>query len=259
MSTELKLTAELVPTTAWGNNLRSQISRREWNEIRLNVHARQGRKCGICAAEGRFICHEIWEYDDINHVQRLAGFIAICDLCNHVKHLGHASILAAQGKLDMKKVEEHFMRVNECDLETFKIHAREAMIKHRERSQYKWHLDLGEYEQQARGDNKAGEENNIEEGTITQELNELGELHTQRDALEVERQAQIDQVLTPEIKARIEEIETDFDNRLESVRENISSLGNKVRRHVEQYGSTVKGASWQAVWCKGQASWDKNL
>jgi hypothetical protein len=146
MTKELKLTAELVPKTAWGKNLRNQIPRQEWDKIRAEVAANQGHRCGICGAEGRFECHEIWEYDDVNHVQRLKDFIALCDLCHHVKHLGHASILAAQGKLDMKKVEEHFMLVNECDLKTFRRHAIESMVQYKERSKHKWKLDLGRYE-----------------------------------------------------------------------------------------------------------------
>lgn len=148
MSKELKLTVELVPKTSWGKNLRNQLPRRMWDKIRKDVIASQGHKCGICGTEGRLICHEIWEYDDSNHIQRLKGFIALCDLCNHVKHLGHASILAGQGKLDMKKVEEHYMQVNECDLKTFRKHAVEAMAQYKERSKHEWRLDLGEYKEQ---------------------------------------------------------------------------------------------------------------
>lgn len=153
MSKELKLTVELVPRKAWGQNLRGQITRGEWDKIRKDVIASQEHRCGICRAEGKLICHEVWEYDDVSHIQKLKSLIALCDLCNHVKHLGHASILAGQGKLDMKRVEEHFMRVNECDLETFRKHAREAMAQHKERSKHEWSLDLGNYKKHVKNAN----------------------------------------------------------------------------------------------------------
>jgi len=145
---ELKLRTELIPKTAWGKNLRTALPERVWKKLRTDVCAYQGHKCGICGAEGRLNCHEVWEYDDLNHVQKLKRFIALCDLCHHVKHLGHATILAEQGKLDMTKVEQHFMRVNGCDLQTFYSHAIEVGAKNLERSKFKWRLDLGKYKWQ---------------------------------------------------------------------------------------------------------------
>ncbi len=154
MDKELKLKAELVPRTSWYKNMRSELPSRVWDKIRKDVCAYQGHKCGICKAEGRLNCHEIWEFDDLNHIQKLKGFIALCDLCHHVKHLGHASILAGQGKLDMKKVDEHFMRVNECDLKTFRIHALEAGAQYEERSKHEWRADLGKYKWQVKSQGK---------------------------------------------------------------------------------------------------------
>jgi hypothetical protein len=145
MQRELRLKTELIPQTAWRKNLRNELPRKVWDKIRTDVCAYQGQKCGICGAAGRLSCHEVWEYDDLNHIQKLKRFIALCDLCHHVKHLGHATILAEQGKLEMRKIEEHFMRVNSCDLETFKMHAIEVGVKNLERSKHKWRLELGKY------------------------------------------------------------------------------------------------------------------
>lgn len=86
----------------------------------------------------------------MNHIQKLKRFIALCDLCHHIKHLGCATILAEQGKLEMRKIEEHFMRVNSCDLETFKLHAIEVGVKNLERSKHKWRLELGKYKWQVK-------------------------------------------------------------------------------------------------------------
>jgi hypothetical protein len=35
-------------------------------------------------------CHEVWSYHERTGVQRLEGFIALCDFCHEVKHIGLA-------------------------------------------------------------------------------------------------------------------------------------------------------------------------
>ncbi len=88
MGQELKLEAELVPSTSWFNNMRKVVPKAEWDRIRKRTYAEYRHRCGICSYEGRLNCHEIWHYDDHNYVQKLEGFIALCGLCHHVKHLG---------------------------------------------------------------------------------------------------------------------------------------------------------------------------
>ncbi|MFQ5796840.1 MAG: HNH endonuclease [Candidatus Bipolaricaulia bacterium] len=141
----LKLTIELVPSTSWYNNLRKYTSKKDWDKIRKRIYAEYGHRCGICGAEGRLNCHEIWEYDNKKHMQKLIGFIALCDMCHHVKHIGLAGILASEGKLDYGKVVEHFMRVNKCNEKTFEEHREKAFDEWHKRSQHEWHVDLGEY------------------------------------------------------------------------------------------------------------------
>lgn len=111
----MKLTTELVPSPCFYSNLRNQVTRSVWDKLRKQVYAQYNYQCGICQASNVTLdCHEIWEYDDVSHIQRLTGFIALCKMCHHCKHMGHSGILASQGKLDITQVEEHFMRVNEC-------------------------------------------------------------------------------------------------------------------------------------------------
>ena len=54
-------------------------------------------------------CHEIWNYGDLQHIQKLVGFVALCRLCHHVKHLALALILAEAGRLDFDGVIRHFL------------------------------------------------------------------------------------------------------------------------------------------------------
>ena len=145
ISDKLKLTIELVPRTSWYDNLRKCISNSAWNKIRGKTCAEYGHRCGICGAEVRLNCHEMWEYSDKKHVQKLVGFIALCNMCHHVKHIGLAEILASEGKLDYEKVVEHFMKVNKCDKKTFEEHREGAFDEWQKRSQYEWHVDLGQY------------------------------------------------------------------------------------------------------------------
>ena len=142
---KLKLTIELVPSTAWTENLRKYLSKKDWDKIRKETYAKAGYRCEICGVEGRMNCHEIWEYDDKNHIQKLLGFIALCSMCHHVKHIGFAGILAREGKLDYEKVVEHFMAVNNCDRRTFEEHRKRAFLIWEERSKYEWKIDLGDF------------------------------------------------------------------------------------------------------------------
>jgi hypothetical protein len=141
----LRLSVELVPSTSWGDNLRRVLPSSEWDKIRLQAYAENGYRCAICGERGRLNCHERWQYDDVAHVQKLLGFIALCDWCHHVKHLGRAGILAREGKLDYERVVQHYISVNECDRSTFELHKREAFEQWRRRSRYSWTVDLGEY------------------------------------------------------------------------------------------------------------------
>jgi len=118
----------------------------DWDKLRKQIYAKYDNKCGICGAEERLNCHEIWEYDDQNHVQRLVGFIALCHLCHFVKHIGLAGVLASKGELDYKKVVEHFMKVNQCGISEFEKHKQNAFTQWAERSKHKWKIDLGEYQ-----------------------------------------------------------------------------------------------------------------
>jgi len=142
----MKLTIELVPSTSHYKNLRKMMKRSRWDKLRKEVYAEFGHKCGICGSYGRLNCHEIWEYDDQQHIQKLSGLIALCPMCHHIKHLGLAAILIQKGHLDGDALNNHFLKVNECGLDDYVEHTANAALQHRERSQYEWTIDLGDYE-----------------------------------------------------------------------------------------------------------------
>ena len=139
----LRLTIELVPASSWYSNMRKFMTREQWDMVRRQCYREWNYRCGICGAKGRINCHEQWEYDDEKQIQTLVGFIALCDLCHHCKHMGLAQILARQGKLDFKAVISHFCHVNGCTKEDFQHISDEAFAQWSARSTHGWAIDLG--------------------------------------------------------------------------------------------------------------------
>jgi hypothetical protein len=92
--------------------------------------------------------------------------------------------------------------------------------------------------------------------SITEKLDRLAEFHAQRDVLSMDKQSLIDQVLTPEIKARLVEIEAEFSEKAEAVNANIATLEAEIKADILAHGESVKGQHFQAVWSKGRVSWD---
>jgi len=144
---DFNLTIDLVPQTSWYNNLRSKMSNQDWDKLRKSTYAACDYKCGICGKDNTQLhCHEIWEYDDKKRIQTLKGFIALCVMCHHVKHIGRAGILADEGKLDFEDVIKNFMKVNNCDEQAFREHYDDAFEIWNKRSAVKWTVDLEQYE-----------------------------------------------------------------------------------------------------------------
>lgn len=141
----MKLTAELVPSTVWYSSLYRLLPREIWNNLREGIIRENGRKCQICdEAKGIMNLHEIWNYDDEKHIQKLDGFILLCRMCHHIKHIGLAGILANEGKLDYNEVKRHFCKINNCSEREFEKHVNDAFAVWRERSMHQWEQDFGE-------------------------------------------------------------------------------------------------------------------
>ena len=96
----------------------------------------------------------------------------------------------------------------------------------------------------------------MNEDEIKQKLEQLAEYAAQRDLAALDKQALIDQVYTPEIRAKIAEIEAEFESKTEAVRANLAALEAEVKAAVTAHGATVKGSVYQAVYVKGRVSWD---
>lgn len=138
------LSVELVPKTSWGDNLRSRFKPSEWDTLRFACYAAAGHKCEVCGGVGKkhpVECHEIWQYDDENHVQTLQGLIALCPACHEVKHFGRA-----QATGNGARALNHLARVNGWTDAQAKAHVEAAFTMWRKRSQSNWTLDLSKIE-----------------------------------------------------------------------------------------------------------------
>lgn len=133
------LTIELVPKTAWFSNLRSELNKEWWDKIRKETYQLAGYKCEICGGKGRkwpVECHEKWEYDDENKVQRLTGLIALCPTCHQVKHFGLSSMRGKENECIRQLMDVNQWRVNEA-----KDYVVECFAIWKERSLHQWTMD----------------------------------------------------------------------------------------------------------------------
>lgn len=137
------LKIELVPTTAWGCNLRSILSKKEWDFIRKESYKKTNYRCEICDGVGIYgkghpvECHEVWEYDDVNHVQKLVGVQSLCVACHRVKHAG---LWCMKGQKHF--IINHLMKINRINYVEANKQLSEAFKIHENRSNYNWELDL---------------------------------------------------------------------------------------------------------------------
>lgn len=96
----------------------------------------------------------------------------------------------------------------------------------------------------------------MNEKQLKEKLDVLGELITIRENLIAEQKTLVDNLIPPEIKMQIMDVEAEFDDKLNQVNENINSLESAVKEQVKAFGQSVKGELIQAVWAKPRVTWD---
>ncbi len=115
-----KLCASLIPEKSFYANLRKVLTKKKWDLIRNFVYERDSYKCSICGRSGvKLEAHENWKYGYINSIQKLHDIKSLCRMCHLNKHLGLASILAREDKLDYTKIVEHWCKTNNEELTKF--------------------------------------------------------------------------------------------------------------------------------------------
>lgn len=134
------LTIELIPKTSWYKNVRSNVSKEEWEKLKQVTFTRAGYRCEVCGGRGTrwpVECHEIFVYDDERRIQKLAGLIALCPPCHEVKHIGLAAL---RGKGNAAKA--HLAKVNNWSLEDAELYIEGCFEAWYRRSRHPWAPDL---------------------------------------------------------------------------------------------------------------------
>jgi hypothetical protein len=145
----VKLSMELIPTPCHHRNLRNVLTKDQWLTLSREVRAAAGQ-CEVCGSTDRLQCDEEWTYDEMNHIQHLAGLRSVCQACHSVIHFGRTSKLAKeQADRYPALIQDsiaHFMRVNGVNSQVFTQHWSAAIEGHSWRSSLSgWTTDYGEY------------------------------------------------------------------------------------------------------------------
>jgi len=91
---------------------------------------------------------------------------------------------------------------------------------------------------------------------IYEKIEKYSDLTFGIDAINAEKQALIDEVLTPEIKEKLAEIDAEFDPKVDEILQQKSTLESEIKQEVLQAGRTVKGTYHSFIWSKPRVSWD---
>ena len=133
------LTVDLVPQSAWYDNLRALLQPAEWDVVRGVTYRGANYRCQICGGRGEkwpVEAHERWAFDDAAGVQSLRAIEALCPACHEVTHFGLAEL---RGRRDAAFA--HLMRVNGWSKDQALSHINDVFAIWRRRSARRWSLD----------------------------------------------------------------------------------------------------------------------
>ena len=76
------------------------------------------------------------------------------------------------------------------------------------------------------------------------------------ELINAEKQELIDEILTPEIKEKLKEIDAEFSQKTDALSRENEFLAAQIKAAVIQEGATISGSFHQAVYSKPRVSWD---
>lgn len=137
-----RLPVTLVPSTAWGQNLRNTITQSQWQFLRLATFRRAQHHCQGCGAHlpnGKFHAHELWHWDTDTTEQRLIRLVCLCEDCHLALHWGYAN---TQGLLN--KAIDQFLVINEKTYSSYQVEELTSLVQNlwQLRSKLTWTLNV---------------------------------------------------------------------------------------------------------------------
>ena len=141
---------QLVPSTAWGSNLRAVLTPNERKKVRLLIFKKHGEKCWFCKSKPKVLdCHEVWSYTyGTPNIQSLENIIPLCKSCHAVCHIGFWSL---KGPEYFDKYSKHLAKVRKITLDLAHKEISNAFKIHEQMSQVEWELDISCLEQITKG------------------------------------------------------------------------------------------------------------
>lgn len=145
-----KLEVSLIPAKAWGRNVRAVVSESSWFTLRSKFGAIFDAYKNYPALTEPLVCsgcgksfsenlhlHEKWEFDDENLIQKLSGFVAICEDCHNAIHMGRANLVGVGDS-----AREHIKKVNSWTDSQLIKHLNDASSQWSRRIDLVYQLDL---------------------------------------------------------------------------------------------------------------------
>lgn len=134
---EFKLSIDLLPKGAWGNDLSKTLPQKDWDTLRRICYEKAKSTCQICGYKTEDLdAHEVWEFDIERKTQTLKDIIALCSKCHGVKHFRN-SVRLGYGE----NAKNHFVKINRCSLLDFASHCIDSEIAFEERNKvYRWEM-----------------------------------------------------------------------------------------------------------------------
>lgn len=89
------LYVDLVPQTCWFSNIRSALSKSDWDLIRKKIYVESQHRCDICHGYGKqhpVEAHERWSFDWDTRTQNLTKIESLCPDCHQATHFGFAMV-----------------------------------------------------------------------------------------------------------------------------------------------------------------------
>lgn len=136
---EIRLFIDLVPSSAWFSNLRSEVLEAEWGTIKSKTFRAANYRCEACGGQGPnhpVECHERWRYDEESGIQILCRTVALCPACHEATHFGLARVKGRD-----QEARRQLQQVNNWTDLKVNEHIAQAMADYKRRSARKWVLD----------------------------------------------------------------------------------------------------------------------